>query len=129
MLPAALAKVHPRFRTPYISILTVAVLMFVLAVSGEFKRLAVLSSVSILCVYLAICLGALKLRYTRKREPGAFRAPGGPTVGILGSVVVIWLLSHSTKVEVGALAGTLAAAIMYFIARRWFLNRRGEEIH
>ncbi len=129
MLPAALARVHPRFRTPYVSILTVAVLMFVLAVSGEFKRLAVLSSVSILCVYLAICLGALKLRYTRKREPGAFRAPGGPTVGILGSVVVIWLLSHSTKVEVGALAGTLVAAIMYFIARRWFLNRRGEEIH
>ena len=102
---------------------------FMLAVSGEFKRLAVLSSVSILCVYLTICLGALKLRYTRTREPGAFRAPGGPTVGILGSVVVIWLLSHSTKVEVGALAGTLTMAITYYFARRWFLNRRGEEIN
>jgi hypothetical protein len=69
----------------------------------------------------------LKLRYTRKREPGAFRAPGGPTVGILGSVVVIWLLSHSTRVEVSALAGTLAMAIAYYFARRWFLNHRGNE--
>lgn len=127
-LPAALARVHPRFRTPHVAILTVAALMFLLAASGGFKRLAVLSSASILCVYLAICLGALKLRYTRKKEPGAFRAPGGPVVGILGSLVVIWLLSHSTKVEVGALAGTLAAAIAYFFARRWLLNRRGEEI-
>ncbi len=77
MLPAALARVHPRFRTPHIAILTVAGLMFLLAAAGGFKHLAVLSSASILCVYLAICLGALKLRYTRKRRPG------GPLVGFL----------------------------------------------
>ncbi len=126
MLPAALAKVHPQFRTPYVAILTAAALMFLLAVSGGFKHLAVLSSVSILCVYLAICLGALKLRYTRKPESGAFRAPGGPLVGILGSLVVLWLLSHSTKVEVTALSGTLAIAIAYFFARRWYLRRKGQ---
>jgi APA family basic amino acid/polyamine antiporter len=128
MLPAALARVHPRFRTPHIAILTVAALMFLLAASGGFKHLAVLSSASILCVYLAICLGALKLRYTRKREPGAFRAPGGPLIGILGSAVVIWLLWHSTKVEVGALSGTLAVSIGYFFVRRWYLKQRGETV-
>lgn len=123
MLPMALARVHPRFHTPYVAILAVAALMFLLAVSGEFKHLAVMSSASILCVYLAVCLGALKLRYTRDREPGAFRAPGGPMVGILGSAVVVWLLSHSNRDEVGALMGTAAVAIAYFIARRWFLTR------
>ena len=126
MLPAALARVHPRFRTPHVAILTVASLMFLLAATGGFKHLAVLSSASILCVYLAICLGALKLRYTRKPESGAFRAPGGPLVGILGSLVVLWLLSHSTKVEVAALSGTLAIAIAYFFARRWYLRRKGQ---
>lgn len=127
LLPGIMAKVHPRYRTPYIAILTVAALMFLLAVSGEFKPLAVLSSGSILCVYLAICLGALKLRYTRKREPGAFRAPGGPVVGILGSIAVIWLLSHSTRMAVEALGATLALAIAYFTARRWFLKRQPAE--
>jgi basic amino acid/polyamine antiporter, APA family len=125
MLPAALARVHPRFRTPHVAILTVAALMFLLAASGGFKHLAVLSSASILCVYLAICLGALKLRYTRQREPGAFRAPGGPLIGILGSAVVIWLLWHSTKLEVSALSGTLAVSIGYFFVRRWYLKQRG----
>ncbi|HUV97676.1 MAG TPA: amino acid permease [Acidobacteriaceae bacterium] len=128
MLPRALAQVHPRFRTPHVAILTVATLMFLLAASGGFKHLAILSSTSILCVYLAICLGALKLRYTRKREPGAFRAPGGPLIGILGSIMVIWLLSHSTRVEVRALSGSLAVSIAYFFARRWYLKRRGETI-
>ncbi|MHB1938051.1 MAG: APC family permease [Acidobacteriaceae bacterium] len=128
MLPAALARVHPRYRTPHVAIVTVAALMFLLAATGGFRRLAILSSVSTLCIYLAICLGALKLRYTRKRMPGAFRAPGGPVVGILGSAVVLWLLSHSTRVEVGALAGTLTAAIAYFFARRWYLRRRGAGI-
>jgi amino acid transporter len=123
-LPRALARVHPRFRTPHVAIVTVATLMFLLAASGGFKRLAILSSASILCVYLAICLGALKLRYTRKRVPGAFRAPGGPLIGILGSMVVIWLLSHSTKLEVSALSGTLALSIAYFFVRRWYLRQR-----
>ncbi|MES2223249.1 MAG: amino acid permease [Acidobacteriota bacterium] len=123
-LPAALAKVHPRFRTPHIAILVVAALMFLLAASGGFKHLAILSSASILCVYLAVCLGALKLRYTRKQVPGAFRAPGGPLIGILGSIVVIWLLSHSTRVEVVALCGTLMVSTAYFFARRWYMNRR-----
>ena len=127
-LPSALARVHPRFRTPHIAIVTVATLMFLLAASGGFKHLAILSSASTLCVYLAICLGALKLRYTRKRVPGAFRAPGGPLIGILGSIVVIWLLSHSTRLEVGALSGTLAISIAYFVARRWYLQRRGTSI-
>ncbi|MGH9615487.1 MAG: APC family permease [Acidobacteriaceae bacterium] len=123
-LPAALARVHPRFRTPHVAIATVAALMFLLAVSGGFKRLAVLSSVSILCVYLAVCVGALKLRYTRQRQPGAFRAAGGPAVGILGSAAVIWLLAHSTKVEASALAGTLAVSIAYYFGRRKFLKSR-----
>jgi APA family basic amino acid/polyamine antiporter len=122
-LPRVLARVHPRFRTPHVAILTVATLMFLLAASGGFRRLAILSSTSILCVYLAICLGALKLRYTRKQVPGAFRARGGPLIGILGSIVVIWLLSHSTRVEVSALSGTLAVSITYFFARRWYLRR------
>jgi APA family basic amino acid/polyamine antiporter len=128
MLPRALARVHPRFRTPHVAIIVVAALMFLLAATGGFKHLAILSSASILCVYLAICLGALKLRYTRQRMHGAFRAPGGPLVGILGSIVVIWLLSHSTSLEVSALSGTLAVAIAYFFVRRWYMNRRGESI-
>lgn len=118
ILPAALARVHPRFRTPYIAIATFAGLIFLLSVSGAFRRLAILSSVSSLCVYLAICLGALRLRYTRKQEPGAFRAPGGPIIAILGAASVLWMLTYSTRVEFIALGTTIILAATYFFIRR-----------
>jgi basic amino acid/polyamine antiporter, APA family len=124
ILPAALARVHPRFRTPYVAIATVAVLIILLAATGEFRRLAVLSSTSVLCVYLAVCLGALRLRYTRKQIPGSFRAPGGPVIGILGAITVVWLLTHSTRVEISAVAGTLVVATVYFFLRRRILTRK-----
>jgi APA family basic amino acid/polyamine antiporter len=118
LLPAPLAAVHPRYRTPHVAILTVAVLSFALAVSGAFKSLAVLSSSSTLCVYLAVSLGALRLRYTRRRAPGAFRAPGGPLIPILGAATVLWMLVHSTRREAGALVATLAAATIYYAVHR-----------
>jgi amino acid transporter len=118
LLPAALAKVHPRYRTPHVAIVTVAALSFGLAVSGAFTSLAVLSSSSTLCVYLAVSLGALRLRYTRTRAPGAFRAPGGPLIPILGAATVLWMLAHSTRREAGALVATVAAATIYYKVQR-----------
>jgi hypothetical protein len=44
-------------------------------------------------------------------------------VGILGAAAVVWLLSHSTRVQVSAVAGLLVLATVYFFARRWTLSR------
>jgi APA family basic amino acid/polyamine antiporter len=118
MLPSALARVHHRYHTPHIAIVTVAALTFLIAASGAFKQLAILSSAASLSVYLAICLGALRLRYARPRVTGAFRAPGGPLVGVLGAAFVIWILSFTTRLEFGALAATLALGSAYYYLRQ-----------
>src|SRR6185295_6084789 len=47
-LPASLAAVHPRFRTPYIAIVVQTVIIFLLAASGTFEKLAILSNISVL---------------------------------------------------------------------------------
>ncbi len=117
MLPGALARVHRRFHTPHVAIVTVAALTFLIAATGAFRHLAILSSASSLSVYLAVCLSALRLRYTRKQAAGAFRAPGGPTVGLMGAAFVMWILSFTTRLEFGALAGTLALGSAYYYLR------------
>lgn len=118
MLPAPLARIHPRFRTPWVAIVAFAALTLLLAATGGFRPLAVLSSIALLLVYLAVCLAALRLRYRGPRPPGAFRAPGGPLVPILGSASVLWLLAQSTRAEAGAMAGMLGAATVYYLFRR-----------
>jgi amino acid transporter len=117
MLPAALTRVHRRFRTPHISILVAAGLMIAFSVTQAFQHLAVLSVASTLLVYLAICLGALRLRYTR--SAAGFRAPGGPIAGILGAAVVLLLLASTEWRDLALMGGTLLAATGYFFAAKW----------
>ncbi len=117
MLPAVLGAVHPRFHTPHVAIFLYAAGSCVIAISGAFAPLAILASISLLMVYFAVCLAALKLRLTRDRPTGAFRAPGGPLVPVLGAVVVAWLLSHTTTAEVRGMALALAGAAVYYVLR------------
>jgi amino acid transporter len=124
MLPAAMASVNETYRTPHVAIVAYASASCLFAITGAFKPLAILASVSLLLVYLAICLAALKLRLTRALPPGAFRAPGGPFVPILGAVTVVWLLAHTTRGEAMGMAIAVGAAAVYYVARRQYLRGR-----
>lgn len=118
MLPRVLSVVHPRFRTPWISILAFAAVILLLSLTGGFRVLAVLASMALLLVYLAVCLAALRLRYTRPRAAGTFRAPGGPTVALVASAVVVWVLAQSTRRETLAMAAFVAVSTLYYLIRR-----------
>src|SRR5690606_24662630 len=61
-VPRALARIHPRFRTPAVAIVTVGVLSLLLALSGSFVQLALLSVVARLCTYIGTSLSVLVLR-------------------------------------------------------------------
>jgi len=118
MLRASLGAVHPKYRTPHVAIATYAAASCLLSISGGFRPLAVIASVSLLLVYLAVCLAALRLRVTRDLPAGAFRAPGGPIVPVLGALTVIGLLAQITRAEMIGIGIALAVAAMYYVVRR-----------
>jgi amino acid transporter len=74
-LPSALARVHPRFRTPDVAILIYSGLALALALAGTFEANATLSAIVRLVTYGLTC-GAL---FVFRRRPGApeagFRVP------------------------------------------------------
>jgi amino acid transporter len=49
LFPKFLGKVHPKFATPWLAIIVYALLIFLFAVSGGFRQLAILASAVILC--------------------------------------------------------------------------------
>jgi amino acid transporter len=124
MLPASLASVHGRFRTPHVAIITYATVSCALAVSGTFKPLAILASVSLLLIYFAVCLAALRMRLSVPAPAGAFVAPGGPLVPLLGAATVAWLLSHTTGAEARGMAATVGLAALYYLVRTRMLRGR-----
>lgn len=100
LLPAPLAKVHPRFQTPYVAILVFATIACALAVLGAFKPLAILGTASVLLVDVFVCLAVLRLRQRGVQTADApFVIPGGPLVPILGATVCVWVLTNLSRDE------------------------------
>jgi APA family basic amino acid/polyamine antiporter len=98
LLPAFMAKVHSRFATPYWAVIVYAGAGLVLAVSGGFRQLAILSSVAILLVYVGVILATIKLRKGRSVGDG-FLIPGGIIVPIIALAVTVWFLTSLTRQE------------------------------
>jgi amino acid transporter len=86
--PKPFAAVHPRFRTPYISILIFGALVWGFALGGEFKWNVTLSAVARLLYYGVGCAALPVLR--RKAPEGAnatFRLPAGNFLAALGVIL------------------------------------------
>jgi len=110
-LPALLGAVHPRWRTPYVSILVFAVLLWAFAQFASFSWNVTLSAVSRIVYYAGICAAVPVLR---RKQPGAaaFRVPGGLTLPVLGVAICALLL---TRVDFGKsliLLATIAVALL-----------------
>jgi APA family basic amino acid/polyamine antiporter len=128
LMPARLASVHPRFRTPHIAIIAHAVSCCVIALTGELQSLVILSVVSVLFVYLVCCLGVLELRRRGVQADGApFRIAGGPLVPLLASGVVVWLLTTASWREYAGV-GVVLVVTTGLVVVRGRARRRGEAV-
>ncbi len=120
LLPKKLAEVHPKYKTPAMAILFYSVLACGFALSGSFKTLAIVSSGSVLLLYLGTSLAVLKLRKVEQTtDKKLFVVPFGPVIPLLSSAVVIWLLSNMTKEESIGLGILLLVTSAMFVVQRF----------
>jgi basic amino acid/polyamine antiporter, APA family len=116
-LPDALARVHPRFHTPYIAIAAQSIITCALAIWASFGFLAVVANVAALLVYLMCAVAAIILRRRGVQAGGMpFKVPGGPVVPVLAIVVIVGLLTSIRLNEWAVTLGVLAAAALVFFA-------------
>lgn len=120
MFPKYLGKVHPRFATPHLAVITYGTLIFLFSVFGGFKQLAVLASAVILLVYLAVVFATVKLRTERQTAAGkTFRAPAGPLFPVIGLATVVWLLTSLRKWEIlSTLIFITVVRVVYYVTKR-----------
>jgi amino acid transporter len=120
-LPKVLAKVHPKYKTPYVAIIVFASMVCAFALTGTFKPLAIVASGSILVIYLGVCLATIRLR-TRYGAPGPgeFSVPGGYLVPVLSCLLIGWLLLRLTLEEALGLGVLLGVSVLLYGARTAF---------
>jgi basic amino acid/polyamine antiporter, APA family len=123
-LPAWLARVHPRLRTPHIAITCFAVIVWLVSLAGSFAQLAVVSAIARLLFSASTCLAVPLLR---RRQPttSAFVLPGGPLVPIAAAAASVWLLSAVSRGQAIAGALALAVGVLLYLVRQPRATRDG----
>ncbi|MFN8305770.1 MAG: amino acid permease [Ferruginibacter sp.] len=128
ILPGVLASVHPVFQTPHIAIAVYATLGFLFAVFGAFKQLIILSSAATLLIYLGVVLAVIRLRLNRSAgAEKTFTIPGGISVPLLATAIILWLLSNLSGQEMMGTAIFLAALAAIFLLLKFF--KKKETVH
>ena len=87
LLPPLLGKIHPRFRTPYVTTAITGVVVALVAGLFPIAVLTQLTAMGTLLAFVMVCMGVLVLR---KREPHLnrpFKTPGMPWVPIAGALI------------------------------------------
>src|SRR6266516_1575318 len=117
-LPQFFAHVHPRYRSPDVAIMTYATLAFALSISGTFEKLAVLSNVAVLLMYLLCCASCWFLVQRDMRSDGEpFNFPGMKIVPALAILAILWILAHATVREFVVTGIVLALASIVYLVR------------
>ncbi len=122
-LPPKLGAVHPTFRTPHVSVLLFAAMVWTFAAAGDFLQNLTLSAVSRLLTYGAVSVALVVLRRKESEkvegvEPVWFRVPAGSAVAALGLAFSAVLALRMSQRELAVLSGTVLAGLLHWLWMR-----------
>ncbi len=122
-----LQDIHPRFETPYRSILLTAALIFGFILIGDIETLAKAGSVLHLIVYGLMNVALIAYRETDAEgyDPG-FEAPLYPYVPVAGAFLSFALIAFMSSTEILlSVAVVLAGVVWYFVYSKGHTTKEG----
>jgi len=116
--PRPLAQVHSRYKTPAAAIVTQSTVSLVLALSGSFVQLAMLSVIARLFTYIGTAAAVPVLRKRFPARPDAFRLPGGALIPVASLLLCLVFMASATwqNLVAGAI-GLAVGAVLYRFRR------------
>jgi amino acid transporter len=120
--PSLLARLHPRFGTPHLSVVLFGAGTWAIAVTGSFRAALALSVGARLVTYGVTCAALVPLR-RRHPERRGFTIPFGPALSLLGIAMVLVLVTRVHQREAIALGSTGILATLNW----WWISRRRPE--
>jgi basic amino acid/polyamine antiporter, APA family len=97
LLPPVFGKVHPRYKTPYITTMLTGTIAAIVAGLFPIGLLGQLVSIGTLLAFVIVCAGVWILRVRSPEIPRAFKTPLVPLVPILGILSCFGLMAGLPK--------------------------------
>ena len=125
-LPGALAITHSRYKTPYVSIILNAVIIFVLTIQASFLTAVAIATITRLLIYATTCLSLIVFRRRGDVPPAQFQVPLGVLAAVLSLALIVWLLTNVDFTKEGMPILVAAVVGLVFYGAYKFFSKRGE---
>jgi APA family basic amino acid/polyamine antiporter len=115
LLPARMAKIHPKSQSPVRIIVGVGIIMAIIAGVTPIERVAELVNIGTLAAFALVCLGVVIMRYTQPNLPRPFKTPFSPLVPTIGLVLCIYLMTNLSVITwISFVIWTVIGLFVYF---------------
>jgi basic amino acid/polyamine antiporter, APA family len=119
LLPAGVSKVHPRFRTPYITTMITCIIVATVAGLVPIQILGEMTSIGTLFAFVVVSLAVMILRIRRPEAPRPFRVAGGHIIPVLGVLSCTYLMVSLSVMTWVRFLGWLDLGMVIY----WFYGR------
>ncbi len=119
-IPSYFGKIHPKFKTPYVAILIYAILVILFSTTGSFASLAVISSGSLLIIYLVILVSFMTDKDFNLQTSKTYFTKG---LALISTIGVLILLSKLKYEEAFTLFKFIAVASVLYFINKYFLSK------
>lgn len=123
-LPKWFGRISTNTRIPHLSIYFTTAMALILALTGSFVFLAVVSSLARMIGY-GICIGALPtIRKTQIKDDDQFRLAGGYLIPVIAFIVTIWLSLQANLQSWGYTLAFILLGFVFFALERFKLKTK-----
>src|SRR6476660_6733345 len=119
LLPAGVSRVHPKFRTPYITTIITCVIVAAVAGFVPINVLGEMTSIGTLFAFVVVSLAVIVLRLRRPEARRPFRVPGGHVIPVLGVLACVYLMVSLSVMTWVRFLGWLDVGMFIY----WFYGR------
>lgn len=92
LLPQSFAKVHPKYRTPYVTTILTGLIVGITAMFTTIDEMVDLTNIGTLFAFMLVCAGIIILRKKEPDRPRPFRTPLVPLIPLLGIAACLYLV-------------------------------------
>lgn len=127
LLPKFLAKIHPRYRTPYIPTILTGMFVAFSALFIDIGQAAELTNIGTLAAFILVCGGVLVLRKTDPNHKRPFHCPFVPFVPVAGMIICFVLMLSLPAITWARFFAWMGLGMLIYFFYGLRQNRNGQD--